>query len=63
MSAYENIATVYFYMGKLEKSDYYMERRLRGKSEAMFSAQKKISLSFMRRRYNHVKVALPFKSE
>jgi Tfp pilus assembly protein PilF len=54
MSAYENIALVYFYMGKLEKADYYMDRRLRGKSEAMFSAQKKISLSFMRRRYTNV---------
>ena len=51
MSAYENIATAYFYLGKLDKCEYYWDRKLRGKSEAMFSAQKQISLSFTRRRY------------
>ena len=51
MSAYENIATAYFYIGKLDKCDYYMDRKLKGKSEALFSAQKQISLTFTRRRY------------
>ena len=51
MNAYENIAICYFYLGKLEKAEYYINRRLRGQTEAMFSAQKKISLSFTTRRY------------
>jgi tetratricopeptide (TPR) repeat protein len=51
LSAYENIATAYFYLGNLDKCEYYWDRKLRGKSEATFSAQKQISLSFTRRRY------------
>ena len=40
MAAYQNIATAYFYLGKLEKCEYYLDRKLNGKCEALFSAQK-----------------------
>lgn len=63
MSAYENIATIYFYLGKLEKAEYYLNRRMRGQTEAMFSAQKKISLSFTKRRYMHITQPLPCKAD
>jgi hypothetical protein len=43
MSAYDNIAIQYFYLGDLKKSKYYNERMVRGKSEARFSVVRKIS--------------------
>eukprot|EP00350_Pseudokeronopsis_sp_OXSARD2_P012273 CAMPEP_0170568016 /NCGR_PEP_ID=MMETSP0211-20121228/80862_1 /TAXON_ID=311385 /ORGANISM="Pseudokeronopsis sp., Strain OXSARD2" /LENGTH=101 /DNA_ID=CAMNT_0010889659 /DNA_START=463 /DNA_END=768 /DNA_ORIENTATION=- len=43
MSAYDNIAVQYFYLGDLQKSKYYNERMVRGKSEAKFSVVRKIS--------------------
>jgi len=62
LSSYENIAITYFYLGKIEKSKYYIDRFYQGKTEAMFSAVKKISLGFTRRRYRQIK-ALPFKAD
>ena len=62
MSSFENIAITYFYLGKIDKSKYYIDRFYRGKTEAMFSAVKKISLGFTRRRYKRVTVQ-PFKSD
>ena len=40
MSAYENISLCYFYLGKLEKSQYYSDRQINGKVEACFSPTK-----------------------
>lgn len=39
-----------------------MDRFLQGKTEAMFSAVKKISMGFTRRRYKRINI-LPFKSD
>ena len=44
MSSYENLALTNFYLGRLEKSDYYLDRMQCGKQEAIFSIVKKISL-------------------
>jgi hypothetical protein len=62
MSAYENLALTNFYLGKIDKSDYYCERFFRGKSEAQFSGVKKISLAHTRRKYKHMK-HIPFKCD
>jgi hypothetical protein len=60
MAAYENLALTNFYLGKIDKCEYYSERFFRGKSEALFSGVKKISLAHTRRKYKHIK-HLPFK--
>jgi hypothetical protein len=62
MAAYENLALTNFYLGKIEKCEYYSERFFRGKSEALFSGVKKISLAHTRRKYKHIK-HLPFKCD
>jgi hypothetical protein len=43
MSAYDNLAISYFYLGDLEKSKYYNDRMIRGKSEAKFSILRKMA--------------------
>ena len=43
MSAFDNLAIQYFYVGDLDRSRYYNDRMLRGKSEAKFSVVRKIS--------------------
>ena len=43
MSAFDNLAIQYFYLGDLEKSKYYNDRMVRGKKEASFSMIRKIS--------------------
>ena len=43
MSAFDNLAIQYFYIGDLFRSKYYNDRMLRGKSEAKFSVVRKIS--------------------
>jgi len=43
MSAYDNLAIQYFYLGELERSKYYNDRMCRGKFESNFSMVKKMS--------------------
>ena len=43
MSAFDNLAIQYFYSGDLDKSRYYNDRMVRGKTEANFSMIRKIS--------------------
>ena len=62
MSAYENLAITNFYMGKIEKSDYYIDRVFRGKTEAMFSVIKKISMAYTKPKFKDLKV-VPSKSD
>ena len=61
-SSYENIAITYFYMGKIEKSHYYIDRVYRGKTEAMFSVPKRISLAYTGRKFRNFKVK-PYKAD
>ena len=49
-------------MGFVEKAEYYITRVLRGKTEAMFSVMKKISLSKTNRKFKGIKIK-PFKSD
>jgi len=44
MSSFENLALVNFYLGRVDKSDYYIDRMLRGKTEANFSMMRKKAL-------------------
>ena len=62
ISAYENLALTNFYQGKIEKCKYYIDRKMFGKMESMFSIMKKISLKNSKRKYPNTKI-LPFKSE
>lgn len=62
MSAYENLAITNFYCGKIDKCEYYSERFYKGKSEAIFSGVKKISLAHTKRKFKHMK-HLPFKCD
>ena len=59
MSSFYNIAITNFYLGQIEKSEYYINRWLRGKTEAMFSVVKKISLTNTRRKYKDFKIKAP----
>lgn len=43
-------------MGRIEKSEYYIDRVMRGKTEARFSQQKKMSLSTTNRKFRNFKV-------
>lgn len=43
MSAYDNLALQYFYLGEMDKSKYYNDRVVRGKMESNFSIVKKMS--------------------
>jgi len=54
MSSYYNLAITNFYLGRVEKSEYYINRVLRGKTEAMFSVIKKIALTFTKRKYKGI---------
>ena len=62
MSAYYNIALTNFYLGRIEKAEYYVNRVMRGKTEAMFSVIKKISLTNTRRKFKDIKPK-PMKSD
>ena len=62
MTAYENLGITNFYLGRIDKSKYYLDRMIGGKSEAMFSSVKKISLTHTRRKYKHFKFQ-PFRAE
>lgn len=46
----------YFYLGRVDKSEYYADRVFEGKTEAMFSVIKKISMSYTKRKYKNIKV-------
>lgn len=54
ISSYENLGLTNFYLGNIEKSGYYMDRVARGKTEAMFSGVKKISLAYTRRKFKSI---------
>ena len=56
LSSYDNLAMTYFYLGRVDKSEYYADRVFEGKTEAMFSVIKKISMSYTKRKYKNVKV-------
>ena len=62
MSAYENLAITNFYLGKIEKCQYYNDRVFKGKSEAVFSVTRKIAYAYTSRKFKNVKPK-PFKSE
>ena len=52
----------YFYLGRVDKSEYYADRVFEGKTEAMFSVIKKISMSYTKRKYKGIKV-MSFKTD
>ena len=62
ISAYDSLAITNFYMGRIEKSDYYIDRVFRGKTEAMFSVIKRISLAYTNRKFKNVRTK-PFKAD
>ena len=62
ISSYDNLAMTYFYLGRVDKSEYYSDRVFEGKTEAMFSVIKKISMSYTKRKYKNIKVT-PFKTD
>lgn len=43
MTAYGDLALQYYYEGDIEKSKYYNDRMIRGKTEAKFSIVRKMS--------------------
>ena len=49
-------------MGRIEKSDYYIDRVFRGKTEAMFSVIKRISLAYTNRKFKNLRTK-PFKAD
>ena len=57
MSAYDNLAVQYFYLGDLVKSRYYNNRMIRGKSEARFSVVRKIAAANSLKTYKKGKSA------
>ena len=62
MAAYYNMALTNFYLGRVTKSEYYINRVLRGKTEAMFSVVRKISLADTKRKFKNFKIK-PCKSD
>ena len=52
MSAYDNLAIQYFYLGELERSKYYNDRMCRGKFESNFSIVKKMSQNNAKKKAN-----------
>lgn len=55
MTAYDNLAIDYFYLGQLSKSKYYHERTMRGKMENDKSIVKRVSVNLLisRREQRH----------
>ena len=43
--AYENLAVDYFYLGEIDKSEYYHERFMRGKTENSASIAKSVAIN------------------
>jgi tetratricopeptide (TPR) repeat protein len=43
--AYENLAIDYFYLGELDKAEYYHERFMRGKTENSLSIAKNVAIN------------------
>lgn len=50
LKAYDNLSMEYFYLGQLQKSNYYHDRFMRGKSENDFSIVKKVTCNLLRSR-------------
>ena len=43
--AYENLAVDYFYLGEIDKSEYYHDRFMRGKTENGASIAKNVAIN------------------
>lgn len=48
--AYDNLSLDYFYLGMIEKSQYYQERMMRGKTENDKSIVKRVSTNYLKQR-------------
>ncbi len=46
-NAYDNLSIDYFYLGELNKSNYYQDRMMRGKTENYKSIVKKVSCNLL----------------
>jgi hypothetical protein len=55
MSAYESLAICNFYLNRIKKSEYYIDRVYRRKTEAKFSVLRKSSLKITMRKYRNFK--------
>lgn len=55
VKAYDNLSTDYFYLGELNKSNYYHDRTMRGKTENHRSIVKKVSCNLLVSRRDHRK--------
>ena len=53
VSAYDNLSIDYFYLGELQKSNYYNDRVMRGKTENNKSIVKKVSCNLLVSRREH----------
>ena len=53
LAAYECISIDYFYLGELQKAQYYHERAMQGKVEEKDSIVKKVTINFLRSRREH----------
>lgn len=62
MTSYYNLAITNFYLGRIEKSEYYINRVMRGKLEAMYSFVKKVAIINIDRKYKGIKCK-PYKSD
>ena len=62
MSCYYNLALTNFYLGRIEKSEYYVNRCMRGKAEAIFSVTRKIALAYAKRKYKGI-ISRPSKND
>lgn len=48
LKAYDNLSIDYFYLGDLEKAEYYKERYFRGKTENDLSISKGVALNMIK---------------
>lgn len=50
LKAYDQLSVDYFYLGQLEKSQYYHDRFIRGKNENDHSIVKKVTCNLLKSR-------------
>jgi len=53
VNAYDNLSIDYFYVGELQKANYYHDRMMRGKTENNKSIVKKVSCNLLVSRREH----------
>ena len=53
LAAYECISVDYFYLGELQKAQYYHERTMEGMVEDKDSIVRKVTINFLRSRREH----------